>query len=90
MTPKSTLLAIAEAFAVQDGNLRAYIAERRAASISATRLGVTSSGNLAMAGMGGNKRAPISDIPDYLTKAEDLARALEAKGFAIVERERVA
>jgi len=87
MTPRHTLHAVAEVWATSEGRLQEFLRERRLAAISAGRPVATYFGAPRSAVDGTNARKPA---PDYLTKAEEFCRALEARGLAIVERERVA
>lgn len=84
MPPRSIVSALAECMATQDGVLHQWLRERRLANISA--------GRGAAAHFSGRDSRGVdaphnSDLPDYLSQAEELARALQARGFAIVERE---
>lgn len=85
MTPRSTLSAVAEVWATSDGKLREYLAERRLAGITARR-DVSHFSSKTLSEIPGRPTTRQSLVSGYLAKAEDFARALEAKGYVIVEK----
>lgn len=85
MTPRHVTSAVAEVWATSDGRLREFLAERRLAGITARR-DVSHFSSKTLSEMPGRPSTRQSLVADYLAKAEEFARALEAKGYAIVEK----